>query len=418
MRLLELLENIEEKEYTEFVSSHPSSHFLKSYEWGQVSKYRGLTPYYVGIRKQNKLVATALLLKKSLPMGFSYFYIPRGYTIDYQDYELLRLFTEEIRKFTKQYKSLFFKIDPDIYLHHIDEEANVVSDGENHYELVYELEHIGFQRKKLNYFFENMQPRFTFRVDLSSNMEAIRKRYSKSVIRWIKQADKYGVEVHVGTKENVDDFVRLMKLTEKRQNFFSHEYSFYYQFYDLFSKRDSIDLLYATVDVNQVLKAIDEDIQKLDSTKEENNVRYGKLVSMKEHFSQLDASQRQIVSAYFNVNYGNKSWYLYGANDMDYKLTYANYKLFDFQIENAHNRNKEIFDEFGTIGDVHSKKSVIGLHEFKKKFGGEYTEFIGEFDYITNPFMYFVFMKLVPLYRKPMKFLRHLRVKLQKGESR
>ena len=59
---------------------------------------------------------------------------------------------------------------------------------------------------------------------------------------------------------------------------------------------------------------------------------------------------------------------------------------------------------------------MIGLHEFKKKFGGEYTEFIGEFDYITNPLMYFVFIKLVPLYRKPLKFFHHLKVKMQKGE--
>ena len=42
----------------------------------------------------------------------------------------------------------------------------------------------------------------------------------------------------------------------------------------------------------------------------------------------------------------------------------------------------------------------LGLHEFKKKFGGDYVEFIGEWDYILNPFMYFVFTKLVPIYRK------------------
>ena len=45
----------------------------------------------------------------------------------------------------------------------------------------------------------------------------------------------------------------------------------------------------------------------------------------------------------------------------------------------------------------------MGLHEFKKKFGGDYVEFIGEFDYKTNHLMYFVFTKLVPLYRKIIK---------------
>ncbi len=45
----------------------------------------------------------------------------------------------------------------------------------------------------------------------------------------------------------------------------------------------------------------------------------------------------------------------------------------------------------------------MGLHEFKKKFGGDYVEFLGEFDYVTNPLMYFVFTKMVPLYRKIVK---------------
>ena len=125
-------------------------------------------------------------------------------------------------------------------------------------------------------------------------------------------------------------------------------------------------------------------------------------------------NQELVVSSYVNIHYGDKSWYLYGANDMTFKDTFANYKLFDYQIEHSKEVGAKLFDEFGTIGDPNSKKSVAGLHEFKKKFGGEYTEFIGEFTYIINPFMYFVFDKLVVLYRKPMKFLRHIKVKLQK----
>ncbi len=413
---MKFIENLKEEEYTKFVENHETSHFLKSYEWGEISKERGFTPYYVGEKENGKMIATALLLKKQLPFGYSYFYIPRGYTLDYQDSDLLQKLTEDIKIFTKKQHSLFFKIDPDIYLHHIDEEANPIVEKENHYELVKTLEKIGFHHRKLTKFFETMQPRYTFRVDLKRSMEEIRKNYSKSVIRWMKLADKYQVETHIGTSKQVEEFVRLMKLTEKRQNFFSHEYSFYSKFYDLFHQKGYVDLLYATVNPNDVLAVVHHDLEMLDEKKEEDPVRYQKLMNMQEHFAKLDGSKKQIVSAYFNVNYGNKSWYLYGANDMDYKLTYANYKLFDFQIQNAHQKKKEIFDEFGTIGDVHTKKSVIGLHEFKKKFGGEYTEFIGEFDYITNPLMYFVFIKLVPLYRKPLKFFHHLKVKMQKGE--
>ena len=35
----------------------------------------------------------------------------------------------------------------------------------------------------------------------------------------------------------------------------------------------------------------------------------------------------------------------------------------------------------------------------KKKFGGNYIEFLGEWDYVINKFMYMIFTKLVPIYR-------------------
>lgn len=408
---MEFIENIEENEYTTFVMNHPMSHFLKSYEWGQVSKYRGLIPHYVGMKEDGNLIATALLLEKKLPLGYSYYYIPRGYTIDYTNFKVLKLFTEKIKEYASHHKAIFFRIDPDIKLHTIDKEAKPIDDGNNNYELVDNLKKIGFHRKKLNLYFENMQPRFTFRLDVTKEMDLIHKNYSKSVIRWIKVADKYGVEVKEAKKGEIQEFIRLMKITEKRQGFFSHDYDFYPKLYDTFSKIDAVSLLLASVNVNHILEVLNKEIDNCDDVK-----RREKLQLQREHYMKLNRNHHEVyVSGYINIHYGNKSWYLYGANDLDYKDTYANYKLFDFQITLAHNLGKEIFDEFGTIGDPHSTKSVAGLHEFKKKFGAEYTEFIGEFTYIVNPVLYFCFTKLVVLYRKPLKWLRHIKVKLQKS---
>ena len=98
---MKFIDKVNEKEFNQFVSNHPNGHFLKSVEWGKVSKINGWIPFYVGLKSNNKLIATALLLKKSLPFGFSYFYIPRGYTMDYNNFEVLEVFTQEINKFTK-----------------------------------------------------------------------------------------------------------------------------------------------------------------------------------------------------------------------------------------------------------------------------------------------------------------------------
>ena len=81
---MEFLENVNEEEYETFVKNHKKSHFMQSYYWGEVMKHKHFNPHYVGLKKNGQLVATALLLEKNLKLGYSYFYCPRGYVIDFE----------------------------------------------------------------------------------------------------------------------------------------------------------------------------------------------------------------------------------------------------------------------------------------------------------------------------------------------
>lgn len=415
---METIFNLSEKEYRSFTENNKNTHFLESYEWGSVSKLRGLTPIYVGVKDKNKIIATALLLKKQLPLGYSYFYIPRGFTIDYNNQKLVKYFTEELKKYCKKNKALFFRIDPDIKLHTINEFAEKI-DGEDNYKLVEYLEKIGFKRKKLTKFFETMQPRYTFRIPLNNSIEEIESRYTKTTLQRIKKAEQSGVIVEIGNKEDIKEFIRLMRMTEKRQDFYSHTEEFYNKFYEIFFNNNHVTLYLGKIDIKDTTnklnikkKELDSEYEKIldDTGKKANNRR-------KEITKELDSINKQleffqdkpqekiVVSSYLTVNYGNKSWALYAANDMDYKNLFANYLVYKHQIRDAFNNGYEIFDVFGTIGDPKTTNHLVGLHDFKKKWGGEYTEFIGEFDYILNKPMYFMFMKIIPLRHKIIKKL-------------
>ena len=395
MQLIEL----NETEYKEFTSNN-NAHFLESYEWGELSKKRGYTPYYIGLKDNSIIKCSALLLKKDLPLGYSYFYIPRGYTIDFKDYKLLEEFTKRIKEFAKPHKAIFFRMDPAIKLHTINELAEKI-DGDNNYELVDFLEKIGFKHRKLTKFFETTQPRYTFRMDLTKNIDEIIMSYSKTARNNIKRADSYGVTVKVGEREDISEFVRLMKMTEKRQNFYSHTESFYYDFYDVFSKNNHLKLLLAELDFKNIVEVIDSKIEEVSKKKKIDTDHLNKLKKEKEFFlEKLKIKEKAIVSAYIMVYYGNKSWYLYGANDMEYKDAFSNYKIFDYQVKMAKENRIEIFDLFGTIGDPKADTNLIGIHDFKKKWGGEYTEFIGEFDFVLNKLMYFAFTKLIPIWHR------------------
>ena len=118
------------------------------------------------------------------------------------------------------------------------------------------------------------------------------------------------------------------------------------------------------------------------------------------------------LSAHMIIEYGDKAWVLYAGNHNILTETYVNYNTYFEHIKYCKEKGIKIYDQFGTIGDLREDNPRLGLHEFKKKFGGDYIEFIGEWDYITNPIMYFVFTKLVPIYRniirnKSKKELKH-----------
>ena len=106
------------------------------------------------------------------------------------------------------------------------------------------------------------------------------------------------------------------------------------------------------------------------------------------------------LSAHMIIEYGDKAWVLYAGNHNILQETYVNYNTYFEHLKYCKEKGIKIYDQFGTIGDLSENNPRLGLHEFKKKFGGDYIEFIGEWDYVTNKFMYFVFTKLVPFYRK------------------
>ena len=408
MQLVEL----NEKEYKEFTKNN-KAHFLQSYEWGEVSHLRKNKVYYLGLKDDDKIVASALVLEKKLYSKYTYFYIPRGYTIDYHNKELLKIFTNEMIKFAHEHHAIYFKIDPAIKLHTIDENANII-EGPNNYDIVKNIESVGFKHLKLTNYFETNQPRFTFRIPLVGSIEEIENKYTNTTKARIKKALDSEVFVDIGNQDDVKEFSRLMELTEKRQDFYSHSSEFFNNFYKIFKKSNMVTLYLGKINLLKLKTKLDKNIKELeDEFNSLKNIDSKKANGRKKEIekninsikSQLEFLKDKplktiVVSSYLIVKYNDFAWALYAANDMDYKTIYANYLVYQKQIRDSYNEGYKFFDVFGTIGNPNAENKLIGLHDFKKKWGGEYTEFIGEFDYILNPILYFMYKRIAPIKHK------------------
>lgn len=419
MKLVEL----EKDKYESFVKNNKyKSHFLQSYSWGELCKEkRGLTPYYLGLVEKDKVLAATLLLKKNLPLGLCYLYSPRGYVLDFNDFKLLDIFTEELVKFAKTQKAIYLKIDPDIIWKKENYLGEVTLEEAKEQKTFKELKRLGYKHLGFTKNFETMQPRYTFRIDLNQDLETIESHFSKTTKQRIQKSLKLQTEVEIGTEKDLPTFYHLMMLTESRKDFVSYKIDYYKTLYKLFNESDKATLFLGKVNLEKTLKVLNDElkevVEKINELPKENLSKSNKN-KLKELERQKDKTKEEIekyqkykkeygniitLSAHMILEYGDKAWVLYAGNHNILTETYVNYNTYYEHLKFCKERDLKIYDQFGTIGDLSKDNPRLGLHEFKKKFGGDYIEFMGEFDYVIKPIYYFLFTKLVPIYRNIVK---------------
>ncbi len=430
---MKFVEQVTKERFDDFNKKHPKAHFMQSYAWGEFARAeKNLFPHYVGLENdKNELVATALLLQKKLPLNYSYFYVPRGFTIDYNDLELVKEFTLCIKKYIKNYRAIFLKIDPDIIYRDVSYDGSIIVD--NNDKIINELKSIGYKHLGFTKNFETMQPRYTFRIDMNQSLEEIEEHFSKTTKQRIKKADDFYVDVKIGDSKDIKTFYDLMIITENRKDFITHNEKYYQSLYKIWNKDNKCYLFMGSVDLEKIINEktnLISDIKlELDNLPKENlskkeNVkkqelekRLDKLNSDLSRYIGLrsEYDNNITLSGHFIITYGDKAWVLYAGNHNILTDTYTNYKTYYEHIKYCYQNGIKVYDQFGTIGDLRSDNPLLGLHEFKKKFGGNYIEFTGEFDYVMKPFMYFVFTKLVPIYRNLVKNISKKKRKKQQS---
>ena len=417
---MKFITDIDINEYEDFVLNSNKSHFMQSHYFGEIMKYKNFTPYYVGLKENDKLVATALLLKKKLLGNYCYFYCPRGYIIDYSNYKLLNTFTNYIKKFAKKNKALFVKIDPDVKLHDLDQDGNVL--GNSHEKLVDYLKMLGYKHKGFNTEFVNEQPRFTFRLDINKSLDDIYKNIHPTTRKILNKGNQYHLNMYKGSIEDIPIFYETMKDTAVREHLHLTPMEYYKNFYAILNKQNMSDLYIVEVDIHDLiityeknLEYLELELKNLDDPKYKNKEKQENI--KKDLINKIDKTKKEIdfihtiekehiiLSSIITVKYGDKVWTIHGGNSNILRELNSNYLLYYQIIKDAHEEGYKIVDFFGTSGIANPDKSnpIFGIHSFKKRFGGEYTEFIGEFDLVIHKLMYYAYKKLLPVYRKMKK---------------
>ncbi len=318
------------REYEAFLEGHHKGHFAQSSLWAKQKPAWEWKALICRNEKGQIKGAIAFLIRKMPFIGRKMMYACRGPVCDLDDRATFGELMAAAKKLAKEEKAYVIKIDPD-----------VPSDNR---EFVKILEENGFRTREMGKNFEAIQPRYVFRLYLNGRTEEeIQADFHQKWRYNIRVAVKKGVEVRLCGKEMVPDFARIMIETGLRDNFATRPPEYFSAMLDNLGDKCRLYMAF---------------------------------------------HEGQPIAGTLAILYGDKVWYLYGASSNEHRNLMPNYLLQWRMIQWAVENGCRVYDFRGVSGDVSEDNPLYGLYRFKQGFGGDFTEFIGEMDYVVEPFIY------------------------------
>ena len=198
-------------EWNEFLKEYPQTHLLQQSAWGEVKAVFGWHPVWVTVGDVG-----AQVLFRSLPLGFTLAYIPKG-PIG-KDWQIL---WPEIDLACKTRNAVFLKVEQDSW-----EGAGV------------DLSDHGFKPS-----IHAIQPLRTIMIDISGNEEEILKRMKQKTRYNIRLSGKK--DIIVKESEDVSSFSNMMDVTGMRDEFGVHSQPYYQKVFNEFHPDGKVTMLIA-----------------------------------------------------------------------------------------------------------------------------------------------------------------------------
>ena len=414
MRLIE----VDNKTLDIYVANSKKPHFMQSGSWAEVNKKRGVKPHLLEVVDDDRIIGSALLLEKKI-LNYSTFYCPRGFICDYNNKDDIKTMVTYLKDYVKSNNGLYLKIDPDIIIRKLNNDAEVIYENKETLDLIQYIKSLGGKHRGFTTsLYETSAPRFTFRLNLNQPEQDLYNGFVPSIKRLANKQNPYNIDIIKGDKDNLKDFYYVMEQTLSRKNMYPEPYSFYESFFYPLYDAGMADI-YLVIAYKSKLQAIlneqikdattkyEEALRKLENADNKTNRNSVKeteklKISFENRLAEVNdlKEERNVISSQLVVRYADMIWTVHGGNNDVLGSLRANYEIHFKIFKDAMENGYKTFDFYGVEGKIDKNSPAYGLYVFKSQFGADYDEFIGEFDFITKPIMNKIISTLLIIRRK------------------
>ena len=344
-------------------------------------------------------------------------YAPRGFLVDYNDYELLEEFTKGISEYAKKINAIFVKIDPYISYQERDLDGNVVVDGENNKEAFSNLKKLGYRHFGFNLMQDTLQPRWIFVTDTKNKtIEEVMNGMDSKTRQIIRKNERLCIDTRELAYEELETFKDIMQHTGDRRNFIDRPLSYYQNMYKNLEPKGILKILVAELHTDSLIRNLEKEIKDYKKDYDDRKYKHDNGINkmnenkylqkqgeveknierVSKKLEEIKLLQKEngdtiVLGGILFLIHGEEVLSLVGGSYekfMEFQSAYTvHWAGCRYAIENGYDR----YNFYGITGDFNENNPLLGLYLFKRGFGGRVVELIGEFDLVISRFWFFIY---------------------------
>lgn len=400
MKIIELTNDI----YNEFTKKYPLSSVYQQVEYAFIMSKENYDSVILGLIDENNNVLAASVILIDKENKYKKAYAPCGFLIDYQDSNLLSIFTKEIKKYLNKMGIISIKITPLIVKSSYDLRNNIITKN-NYYDIIFKnLKTLGYNHQGYNSYFEGLTPRFVSLLNIEKPYYMIFNNFNKEFRTKIRSASKKGVHVYLGTDSDLN---YLYNETKKKNG---NELKYYENVYKYFKINKNAEFFYTKLNPNEYLAYIQNEYELqrrkvINILNEMNNssdrthlinlkIQEDKILNDKKRELEKASSlvlkyPNGVVTSSILVIKGSKEVTIFmDGYDPSFKEFNSKHLLIWKLCEKYSNEGYKILNMGAITSPTLKENKYIGLNNFKLGFGSTAIEYIGELELIINHPLY------------------------------
>lgn len=407
-------------EWHAYVKTHPYGDLLQDPAWGEAKSPGWAAHRLVLCDSEGVWLGGVQVLTRQLPRPlsrFCYAYAPRGPLLDWSDEALVKVFFEGLEAQLRKLGAVNWVIDPAIR-------------REQGQALLASLARQGYRHQGFFTDMREIQPRFSRWIPLpdadpgsaqslletsqpsADFYKALKQQLARAMHNKLNKAQSQAFRIERQTGSDLATFFELMVETGRRDGIGVRDLAYYQKLWAAFNPTDATDFWVLSLDRDQQLAQLETRAEKVQREIDQFAKKLSRLPSdaPAEKRANLEAAQAAQAHSLERLRadqvalqaeprafiplacaalfyHQDHTYYLYGGSSDHYRHLLPVYALFPFCLAWAKQRGASVFDLGGVSGilDPEQDPHHGGLETFKRAWGTELVEYIGEFEKPLRP---------------------------------